>query len=148
MFWHYARWLGLHTLLNMWILLSVNTIYRMHTLLCSMTRALNSCSKSLLTRAASIVEAQRGGSEGQPGTAPAPHTDRTASWDIAFQWDSFWKWNWHTSTESNGWNVESHVQIKSRPTMIKLLIINTVSAIFRFLVLGSAWRNNLLVYEF
>lgn len=74
----------------------------MHTLLCSNSRTLNCCSKSLLTKVGSNVEEQSGGRVGHDGLAPRPHTDRTASWDIGFHRDSFPSSKWLTSTCSEG----------------------------------------------
>lgn len=80
----------------------VENINCLRTLLCSYTMTLSCCSRSLLTRAESRLEQQRGGMEGQAEDAPGPHTDRTASWDIDFQSASFFRLNLHTSTESDG----------------------------------------------
>lgn len=85
----------------------VENINCLRTLLCSYTMTLSCCSRSLLTRAESRLEQQRGGIEGQAGDAPGPHTDRTASWDIDFQSASFFRLNLHTSTESDGWKTQN-----------------------------------------
>lgn len=85
----------------------VENINCLRTLLCSYTMTLSCCSRSLLTRAESRLEQQRGGMEGQARDAPGPHTDRTASWDIDFQSASFFRLNLHTSTESDGWKTQN-----------------------------------------
>ncbi|KAH3777163.1 hypothetical protein DPMN_178600 [Dreissena polymorpha] len=67
-----------------------------------MTSTLNCCSRSLLARAGSIVDADRGGNWGHTGEAPLPHTDMIASCDMDFQRASSRRLNWHTSMLSVG----------------------------------------------